>query len=123
MPNHSFLLYVDDPLKSAAFYEKLLDAKPMEASPGFAMFALSGGTMLGLWRRADVLPKVTAPTGSNEVGFQVESQEIVEKFFGACQNVGATVLQQPTHMDFGYTFCVADPDGHRLRVFSTAHMN
>ena len=120
MPSHSFLLYVEDPIKSAAFYEKLLNAKPLEASPGFAMFALSGGTMLGLWRRADVLPKVTAPTGSNEVGFHVESNNIVEKFFGASKQVGATVLQEPTQMDFGYTFTVADPDGHRLRVFATS---
>ena len=76
MPTHSFLLYVEDPLKSAEFYEKLLRAKPVEASPGFAMFALTAPTMLGLWRRADVLPKASAPAGSNEVGFQVDSKEI-----------------------------------------------
>ena len=118
MPTHSFLLYVEDPLKSAEFYEKLLNAKPVDASPGFAMFALTPPTMLGLWRRADVLPKATAPTGSNEVGFQVESNDIVEKFFAAAKQIGATVLQEPMQMDFGYTFTVADPDGHRLRVFA-----
>ncbi len=119
MPNHSFILYVEDPLKSAAFYEKLLRAKPVDASPGFAMFALTAPTMLGLWKRADVEPKVTAPTGSNEVGFHVETSAIVDEFFIAAQNVGAIVLQKPTQMDFGYTFTVADPDGHRLRVFAT----
>ncbi len=119
MPNHSFLLYVEDPVKSAAFYEKLLRAPPVEASPGFAMFALSPPTMLGLWKRADVLPKVTAPTGCNEIGFHVESKEIVAQFLDAAKKIGATVLQEPTEMDFGYTFTVADPDGHRLRVFST----
>ena len=31
------LMYVDQPLKSAAFYEELLGSKPVEASPGFAM--------------------------------------------------------------------------------------
>ncbi|MDE2384910.1 MAG: VOC family protein [Alphaproteobacteria bacterium] len=117
---HSFLLYVEDPLKAAAFYEKLLHAKPLEASPGFAMFALTGGTMLGLWKRADVEPKVSAPSGSNEVGFHVDSNATVEKFFAEAKQVGAAVLQAPTQMDFGYTFCVADPDGHRLRVFATA---
>ena len=119
MPNHSFLLYVEDPLKSVEFYEKLLLAKPVEASPGYAMFALTAPVMLGLWKRADVLPKVTAPTGCNEVGFHVESKEIVEKFFESAKMIGASVLQEPVQMDFGYTFTVADPDGHRLRVFAT----
>ena len=118
MPNHSFLLYVEDPLKSADFYEKLLRAKPVEASPGFAMFALSPPTMLGLWKRADVLPKVTAPTGSNELSFHVDSVAIVEQFFESAKQIGARVLQEPTQMDFGHTFTVADPDGHRLRVFA-----
>jgi predicted lactoylglutathione lyase len=34
--------------------------------------------------------------------------------------IGADVLQKPTQMDFGYTFTVADPDGHRLRAFAAA---
>jgi predicted lactoylglutathione lyase len=119
MPNHTFIFYVEDPLKSAEFYEKLLRAKPVDASPGFAVFALNVPTMLGLWKRADVLPKVTVPTGSNELSFQVENKSIVDDFFIAAQKIGASVLQNPTQMDFGYTFTVADPDGHRLRVFST----
>ncbi len=118
MPTHSFLLYVEDPIKSAAFYEKLLRAKPVDVSPGFAMFALTAPTMLGLWKRADVLPKATAPTGSNEIGFQVESKDLVEQFFESAKQIGAKVLQEPVQMDFGYTFTVADPDGHRLRVFA-----
>jgi predicted enzyme related to lactoylglutathione lyase len=120
MPTHTLILYVEDPLQSALFYEKLLQAKPLEASPGFAVFALNAPTMLGLWRRADVEPKVTAPTGSNELSFQVESHSFVDQFFVAAKKIGAGVLQTPTQMDFGYTFTVADPDGHRLRVFASA---
>jgi len=26
------------------------------------------------------------------------------------------VIQSPVELDFGYTFAVVDPDGHRLRV-------
>lgn len=118
MPTHSVILYVEDPLKSAAFYEKLLRAKPVEASPGFAMFTLTAPTMLGLWKRADVKPAPTAPAGSNEVGFQVEADAMVDQFFAAAKDVGASVLQEPTLLDFGYTFTVADPDGNRLRVFA-----
>jgi predicted enzyme related to lactoylglutathione lyase len=119
MPTHSFLLYVEDPVKSAEFYEKLLRKKPVEASPGFAMFELTAPTMLGLWRRADVMPKASASTGSNEIGFHVESSAVVEQFFSSAKEIGAKVLQDPTQMDFGYTFTVADPDGHRLRVFAS----
>ena len=118
MPQHTFILYVEDPMKSATFYGKLLQAKPVGASPGFAVFALTPPTMLGLWRRADVLPNATAPTGCNEVSFQVESKDIVEQFFGALKLIGAPGLQEPVQMDFGYTFTVADPDGHWLRVFT-----
>ena len=118
MPTHSFLLYVEDPLKSAEFYEKLLRAPPVEASPRFAMFALSPPTMLGLWKRADVLPKATALAGCNEIGFQVENNSKVNDFFTSAKEIGALVLQEPMQMDFGYTFTVADPDGHRLRVFA-----
>ncbi len=120
MPTHTFILYVEDPLKSAEFYEKLLRAKPVEASPGFAVFALTAPTMLGLWRRADVLPVATAATGTNEVSFQVESTAIVDAFFETALAIGAVELQKPVQMDFGYTFTVADPDGHRLRVFASS---
>jgi predicted lactoylglutathione lyase len=120
MINHTFILYVEDPLKSAAFYEKLLHAKPVDASPGFAVFALAAPTMLGLWKRADVKPQVTSQTGTNEVSFQVENKSKVEDFFTEAQHIGATVLQKPVQLDFGYTFTVADPDGHRLRVFAGA---
>jgi predicted enzyme related to lactoylglutathione lyase len=118
MPNHTFILYLESPLISAEFYERLLRAKPLEASPGFAMFALAPPTMLGLWKRVDVEPKVTAANGSNELAFHVESNDLVEQFFEAAKSLGAPVLQEPTQMDFGFTFTVADPDGHRLRVFS-----
>jgi predicted enzyme related to lactoylglutathione lyase len=120
MPNHTFIFYVEDTLKSAAFYEKLLRAKPIDTSPGFAVFALAPPTMLGLWKRADVRPHVTAQTGTNELSFQVESKTIVDEFFIAAQAIGAGVMQKPEQMDFGYTFTVADPDGHRLRVFAEA---
>ncbi len=120
MPTHTFIFYVEDPLKSAGFYEKLLRAKPVDVSPGFAVFALAVPTMLGLWKRSDVKPAVTANTGTNELSFQVESKAKVGDFFMAAQEIGAAVLQEPTQMDFGYTFTVADPDGHRLRVFAEA---
>ena len=82
------MLYVEDSIKSSTFYEKMLNAKPVEASPCFAMFELTPPTTLGLWKRADVLPKVNAVAGSNEVGFQVESKEAVDQFFTNSEKLG-----------------------------------
>ena len=35
--------------------------------------------------------------------------------------IGAAVLQEPAQMDFGYTFTVADPDGHLWEVAYNPH--
>src|SRR4051812_13162260 len=110
------LAYVADAPRSAALYEKLLDAKPVESSPNFAMFAFPSGLALGLWSRADVEPRATLPGGS-EIGFPVETRDAVALTRDAWVKLGLKILQEPTDMDFGYTFTAADPDGHRLRVF------
>ena len=42
MPDPNFIiLYVESPAASAAFYAELLGRPPVEASPTFAMFALT----------------------------------------------------------------------------------
>ena len=40
--------------------------------------------------------------------------------YAAWTKLGLAVVQEPTRMDFGFTFVVADPDGHRLRPFVRA---
>jgi predicted enzyme related to lactoylglutathione lyase len=118
MPEFGFvLLYVDNPTASAAFYARLLDRPPVESSPGFAMFALRDGVMLGLWARTTVEPAATAP-GGHEVAFVAEDSAAVKREWQAWVGKGVTIVQPPTTMDFGTTFTAVDPDGHRLRVFS-----
>ncbi len=114
------LLYVESPTVSAAFYEKLLEKTPIEASPTFAMFALSPGVMLGLWSRGTVapLPATGAGPGASEIAFTVESAAHVERTHLAWQAKGLAIAQAPTTLDFGHTFVGLDPDGHRLRVFA-----
>jgi predicted enzyme related to lactoylglutathione lyase len=117
---HFILLYVDDPQSSAAFYARLLDRQPLDASPNFAMFELSPDLRLGLWARHDVKP---APHGANDAGelaMAVGTNEEVEALCADQRRKGATILQEPVTMDFGWTFLAADPDGHRLRVFCPA---
>lgn len=118
-PNFTILM-VDNVTASAAFYKDLLNAQAIEASETFAMFILHSGLKLGLWSRHTAEPAVTAPCGSTELVFQVSEDADVDACHQTWKAKGLSILQQPTVMDFGYTFTAADPDGHRLRVYAYA---
>ncbi len=118
MPDpHIVILYVRSPLDSAGFYARLLGKPPVEASPGFAMFALDQGLTLGLWAAADVQPPAT-PIGGSELALSVDGVQAVQALHARWQGLGLPIAQAPTDMDFGHTFVALDPDGHRLRVFA-----
>ena len=120
MTDFSFvLLYVDDPLASAAFYEGLLGRPAVESAPTFAMLPLNAGVMLGLWRRDGVKPAAN-PAGGSEIAFTVADAAAVRDTHAAWQARGLAIAQAPVAMDFGHTFVALDPDGHRLRVFAPA---
>lgn len=61
-------------------------------------------------------PKPNA-AGGIEISFSEDSKEAVRATFEEWTKLGLTVLQEPTEMDFGFTFVVEDSDGHRLRPF------
>ena len=111
------LLYVANPTASVAFYTELLGRPPVEASKTFAMFAMESGLMLGLWARHTVAPAATAPTGCGEIAFIVPDVDAVRATHADWAARGLTIAQEPTAMDFGFTFVALDPDGNRLRVF------
>jgi predicted enzyme related to lactoylglutathione lyase len=111
------LLYVADPLKSADFYEKILGVPARDRAPGFSMFALANGMHLGLWLKGDVIPAANAPGGA-ELSFTEANPSAVEARAELFRGLGVTILQEPTEMDFGFTFTAQDPDGHRIRVFA-----
>jgi catechol 2,3-dioxygenase-like lactoylglutathione lyase family enzyme len=114
-----FILYVDDPAKSAAFYQDLLGRAPVESSPTFAMFALEAGLMLGLWSRHTVEPAARSTGGGHEVCFPVEGRARVDELYSDLSKRGLSIAQAPVELDFGYTFVALDPDQHRLRVFAS----
>jgi predicted enzyme related to lactoylglutathione lyase len=114
---HFVLLYVNEPLKSADFYMRLLDRQPLDSSPNFVMFELAPGLRLGLWARRDVQPAPRGAADMGELAIAVGSNEQVEALSADWKQKGAAILQEPVTMDFGRTFLAADPDGHRLRVF------
>ncbi|MBI6912107.1 VOC family protein [Pseudomonas palleroniana] len=114
---HYFLLYVDSPATSANFYSRLLEKPPVELGPTFALFILDNGVKLGLWSRHTVEPAAQLTGGGGEVGFSLPDKAAVDTLHEHWLERGATIIQSPTAMDFGYTFVVQDLDGHRLRAF------
>lgn len=85
------LLYVQEPAKSVEFYAIILKAKPLEQSPTFAMFQMNESTVLGLWAKHGVEPKVTAPAGATELGVHVADRATVD----ATHADGVYILDKP----------------------------
>jgi len=112
------LLYVESPATSANFYSRLLNKPPIELSPTFALFMLDSGMKLGLWSKHTVEPATQTTGGGGELGLSVDSDRAVDALYEQWRTWEISILQEPTAMDFGYTFVACDPDGHRLRVFS-----
>lgn len=112
------ILYVDSPEASARLYADLLGAQPVEASPTFQLFALENGRILGLWAKEGVQPAYDFHGSGSELGFRVDGKAEVDALHAKWRTLGLRILQAPVQMDFGDTFTGADPDGHRLRVFS-----
>ncbi|MDB5586899.1 MAG: hypothetical protein JWP26_1869 [Devosia sp.] len=109
------LLAVANPAKSAELYTKLLGVEPVANSPTFVLYVLPNGVKIGLWIKDEIEPKAK-PAGGVEISFTEDSKEAVLATYDAWKTL-AKVVQEPTQMDFGFTFVVEDLDGHRLRPF------
>jgi catechol 2,3-dioxygenase-like lactoylglutathione lyase family enzyme len=110
------LLYVADPLKSADLYAKILGVEAVDKAPTFSMFVLPNGLKVGLWAKDDVQPPANAP-GGIEVCLTEQNEAAVSSRAETLRGLGLKIAQEPTNMDFGFTFVAIDPDGHRLRFF------
>ena len=118
MPTIDYLLLaVANPRKSAEIYGQILDAEPVAASDTFVLYALPNGLKLGLWLKDEMLPPTGKPDGV-DISFGAADTNAVRALYARWTALGLDVLQEPTDMDFGFTFTVADPDGHRLRAFA-----
>ena len=117
MPKFNFvLLYVENPVASAAFYERLLGRKPVDVAPAFAMLPLCEGVTLGLWARGGVKPAAAGAPGAGEIALMAADRAEVDATHAAWAGRGIAIAQTPVALDFGYTFTALDPDGHRVRV-------
>lgn len=112
------LLAVADPAASKQFYSNLLGLEPVQNSPTFVLYVLPNGMKLGLWIKDEIEPR-PLPVGGVEVTFSEDDEAAVRATY-ADWSGKAKVLQEPVAMDFGFTFVVEDPDGHRIRVFARA---
>lgn len=128
MQHPSFvILYVENPVQSANFYQQLLAVAPVEASPGFAMFVLNSGLRLGLWHRQHIVPAAildvaTPAGGSTELVFQLADSVALQAAYAQCLQAQLPVALAPVQLDFGETFVVLDPDQHRLRFYVPGQM-
>lgn len=113
------LLAVRDPLASATLYTKLLGREPVEHGKTFVLYVLPSGLKIGLWV-ADEMEPTPKPAGGVEISFSEASKDAVRATYAEWTRLGLKVVQEPTEMDFGFTFVVEDPDGHRLRPFVLA---
>ena len=116
MDRYNAILYVADIRRSVAFYGERLKAEPVESSANFALFALPGGGVLGLWGRHDVSPPPGVGGGGFELFFPVADRDTVDATHRDWTAHGCVTAQPPESLDFGYSFVILDPDGNRLRV-------
>ncbi|MEW5421674.1 VOC family protein [Amorphus sp. 3PC139-8] len=115
------ILYVTDVEASVRFYARVLELEALEASPGFALFALPSGLKLGLWRSDAVTPPAEHGGVGSEIGFQVAEAGHIDAICQAWTAKGVGIAFPPTDLGFGRSFMVHDPDGHRLRVYARAN--
>ena len=113
------LLAVKDPRRSAEIYDQLFGVKPVETSPTFVLYVLPTGFKVGLWAAGGMKP-APRPAGGVELSFSLPDESALRQTYAAWTKLGLEIVQEPTRMDFGFTFVVADPDGHRLRPFARA---
>ncbi|KTD10804.1 bleomycin resistance protein [Legionella gratiana] len=112
------LFYVSNIENSTHFYSELLNVQPIHTEPDYAMFLLKPGLRLGLWSQNSVKPAPTIFGGGSEFAIQVVDEQTIDELFENYQNKNFRMIQEPTNMDFGYTFVTCDPDDHRIRFFS-----
>ena len=110
------LLYVNDPLASAAFYENLFELPPVARFPTYVAFTFPNGLSVGLWS-TQAKNFVSGGSGHrSELAFMVPDDEAIRRLQERWAAAGAAI-EQPLHQAvFGLTFVATDPDGHRIRV-------
>ncbi len=105
------MLVCSDLTRSRDFYREVLGLPVLQDLPKRPVrFALSGGAILSLHRKSDVL---AVRPGSLQLGFTVEN---VDRFVADCIARGVPIFQDPYDEPFGRIAIVGDPDGYPVQV-------
>jgi catechol 2,3-dioxygenase-like lactoylglutathione lyase family enzyme len=110
------LFYVEDPLRSARFYERLFARPPVRTFPTYVAFQFPNGLSFGLW---SIKAKNFVSGGSGhraELAFLVPDEAAVRELHERWHNAGIQIEQNLREAVFGLTFVALHPDGHRIRV-------
>jgi predicted enzyme related to lactoylglutathione lyase len=110
------ILCVKNPSASSAFYERILDRKPVYAGPTYVAFAFEGGAMLGLWSAESAGTALSGSGSRIEMAFMVKDAAEVDALHARWAADGVAIAEAPAEAVFGRTFVALDPDGHRLRA-------
>jgi hypothetical protein len=110
------LFYVQDPIKSALFYEKIFSMVPSTLFPTYVAFTFENGLTFSLWS-TQAKNFVSEGTGNrSELSFMVKDEQAVRTLREQWRELGVVIEQDLHEAVFGLTFVALDPDGHRIRV-------
>jgi hypothetical protein len=110
------LFYVENPLESALFYEKIFSVKPVVTFPTYVAFSFRNGLTFSLWS-LHATSFVSSGTGHrSELSFMVEDERMVRELRKQWEDLAVVIEQDLQEAVFGLTFVALDPDGHRIRV-------
>ena len=110
------IFYVEDPLVSAAFYEKIFRIKPEASYPTYVAFSFEKRFTFSLWSK-HAKNFVSGGEGHrSELSFMVENEEEVRKLRKIWGQLNVEIEQELHVAVFGLTFVALDPDNHRIRV-------
>lgn len=110
------ILYVDNPIVSSGFYQKLFNTEPDVMLPTWVAFSFNNGLNLGLWSTT-ASDFISCGVGSRtELSFMVKDIQEVDVLYQQWSESGVQIEQEPKNAVFGKTFVALDPDGHRIRV-------
>ncbi len=110
------LFYVENPIESASFYEKIFEQQPVAVFPTYVAFTFANGFTFSLWS-TQAKNFVSAGSGNrSELAFMVSDENEVRRVRDQWGKLGVAIEQDLHEAVFGLTFVALDPDGHRIRV-------
>lgn len=115
MPN-LLLFYVQSPMESAIFYEKIFKIRPVASFPTYVAFSFANGFTFSLWSMQAENFVSGGQGHRSELAFMVPNSDQVRALRNEWKELGVQIEQDLHEAVFGLTFVALDLDGHRIRV-------